>query len=71
MARYLSIRVSELDEPFIPSVKRPCSICGEDIWVSKLMSGVITRDRKPVFICTVCFDGARSLRHVTWTGGAG
>lgn len=48
---YVASRVSDLPSSYVPSFKVPCSVCGEDVWISEKMEKYWSKLK---IVCTVC-----------------
>ena len=48
---YVTSRVSDLPSSFVPSFKVPCSLCGEDVWISEDMEKYWSTVK---IVCIVC-----------------
>ncbi len=51
---YIARRVKDMPIPFIDCEKKPCSQCGEEVWVDKNMQAYWTKD--PIICYPVCLD---------------
>uniref|UniRef100_A0A6M3MG64 Uncharacterized protein n=1 Tax=viral metagenome TaxID=1070528 RepID=A0A6M3MG64_9ZZZZ len=50
-AIFVASRVSDLPTPYVPAFKVPCSVCGEDVWISEDMEKYWSQMK---IFCTVC-----------------
>jgi len=48
---YVASLVSDLHSSFVPAFKIPCSVCGEDVWISEDMEKYWSTMK---VVCTVC-----------------
>jgi len=50
---YLAQRVKDLPAPYVNSVRRKCSKCDEDVWVSEMMEYLSIR---MTIMCIKCLE---------------
>jgi len=50
-AIFVTSRVSDMPSSYVPSFKVPCSVCGEDVWISEKMENYWSTMK---IVCTVC-----------------
>lgn len=50
-AVYVASRVADLPSSYMPSFKVPCSVCGEDVWISENMEKYWSTMK---IVCTDC-----------------
>jgi len=48
---YVASLVSELPSSYVPAFKIPCSVCGEEVWISEDMEKYWSTMK---VVCTVC-----------------